>query len=104
MQADSAERIALNSGAGNKDGALGIAWVDGLSGSVRPILTYCFFVTYILVKTCQFGMLMNPSLPWQPNMTANEALVALWTPDDMGIFSAIVAFWFGSRALSKFRK
>ena len=104
VQADSAERTALNDGAGTKGGELGIAWVDALSGSVRPILTYCFFATYILIKISQFGMLMNPSLPWQSGMTANEALVALWTADDMGIFSAIIAFWFGSRALSKFRK
>ncbi len=94
IQADGAERAMLNDGAGTKEGMLGIAWVDGLSGSVRPILTYCFFVTYILIKFCQFGMMMNPTLPWQPHATVNEAIVALWTPDDMGIFSAIVAFWF----------
>jgi hypothetical protein len=104
VQADSAERATLNEGTGTKDGALGIVWVDALSGSVRPILTYCFFTTYILIKLAQFRLLMNPSLPWQSGMTVNEALVALWTPDDMGIFSAIVAFWFGSRALAKFRK
>ena len=94
---------ALNAGAGTKDGALGIVWVDALAGSVRPMINYCFFAAYLLIKLCQFGMLMNPALPWQPHMTVTEAIAALWTPDDMGIFSAIIAFWFGSRALSKFR-
>lgn len=103
VAADEAERVALNEGAGTKDGALGIGWVDALSGSVRPMITYCFFAAYLLIKICQFGMLMNPSLPWQPTMTATQAIALLWTPDDMGIFSAIIAFWFGSRALTKFR-
>ncbi len=104
VNADTAERVALNHGAGTKSGAIGIAWVDGLSGSVRPMITYCFFALYILVKIAQFGMLMNPSLPWQTHLTFNQAMVALWSDEDMGIFSAIIAFWFGSRALSKFRK
>jgi len=104
IQADVAERAALNEGPGTKAGMLGIAWVDSLSGSVRPILTYCFFLVYVTVKISQFQLLMNPSLPWQSKLTFDQAIVALWTQDDMGIFSAIIAFWFGSRALSKFRQ
>lgn len=103
-QADVAERAALNEGPGTKTGLLGILWVDALSGSVRPILTYCFFAVYVLVKVSQFGMLMNPSLPWQTQLTFDQAMVSLWTQDDMGIFSAIIAFWFGSRALGKLRR
>lgn len=104
INADVAERQALNAGAGTREGAVGIAWVDCLSGSVRPILTYCFFLAYAGIKLCQFGMLMHPGLPWQEPLTASQALAALWTEDDMGIFSAIVAFWFGSRALTKYRQ
>lgn len=98
------ERQALNHGAGTADGLLGIAWVDGLAGSVRPVITYCFFAVYVVVKLCQFQLLLDPSLPWQAAMTAPQAMVSLWTDEDMGIFAAVIAFWFGSRALGKFRR
>ncbi len=98
------ERQALNAGPGSKDGMLGIAWVDALAGSVRPIITYCFFLLYGLVKFSQFHLMLNPALPWQSAVSFSQALVDMWTDDDMGIFSAVIAFWFGSRALSKLRK
>ncbi len=98
------ERQVLNHGAGTADGAVGIAWVDALSGSVRPVITYCFFALYFVVKLCQFRLLLDAALPWQVAMSAPQALVGLWSEDDMGIFAAVIAFWFGSRALGKFRR
>lgn len=98
-----AERQALNLGAGTTDGAVGIRWVDGLAGSVRPIVTYCFFAMYFTVKLCQFRLLLDPAMPWQQSLSASQAIVTLWTDDDMGIFAAVIAFWFGSRALGKRR-
>lgn len=91
-----AERQALNAGPGTHEGMLGIAWVDALSGSVRPMLTYCFFALYAAVKLAQYELLLRA-------MDKAEALAALWTEDDMGIFAAVIAFWFGSRALGKRR-
>ncbi len=87
-----------------KDSITGIHWVDALSGSVRPTITYAFFVLYVLVKCAQFSMLLSPSLPWQNNLSVAQALVSLWTEEDVAIFSAIMAFWFGSRALMKAKK
>ncbi len=99
-----AERQALNAGAGTREGALGIGWVDALAGSVRPVMTYSFFVLYALVKYCQYQLLTAPSLPWQPPLDGAQAMLALWTEEDMGIFAAVIAFWFGSRAIGKLRR
>lgn len=97
------ERQALNAGAGTREGQSGILWVDALAGSVRPVITYCFFGVYLLVKLCQFRLLLDPALPWQASISLTQALVSVWTEEDMGIFAAVIAFWFGSRALGKRR-
>jgi hypothetical protein len=104
LQTQVAERQTLNEGAGTREGMLGIHWVDALSGSVRPVITYCFFGLYALVKTSQFYLLMHPTLPWVQGIEAAQALLSVWNEEDMGIFSAVIAFWFGSRALGKYRK
>lgn len=100
LAADSTEQTALNA----RITPVGVAWVDALAGSVRPTITYLFFLLYALVKLAQFHVLVSPTLPWLQPLTASQAIVALWTEDDMALFTAIVAFWFGQRTLSKFKK
>ena len=102
IQADTTEQAALNTRV--KDSLTVITWVDALSGSVRPVITYAFFVLYVIIKCAQFSILLSPSLPWQNNLSVSQALVSLWTEEDIAIFSAIMAFWFGQRALMKARK
>lgn len=99
VQADVQQQALLN--ARVKDSLTGIYWVDALAGSVRPVITYAFFVLYLLVKCAQFHLLVSPTLPWRGGMTISEALLSLWTQEDVAIFSAILAFWFGQRALMK---
>lgn len=75
---------------------LGIEWIDGLIGSVRPIITYSFFLLYAFIKIaiiCNVGIEIITSTPW-----------LVWDVEDQAIFSAIISFWFGSRALNKARK
>lgn len=102
LQAGISEQQALN--ARVSESLTGIHWVDALSGSVRPMVTYAFFALYFLIKCAQFHLLMHPMLPWQSTMTLSQALVSLWTEEDIAIFSAIMAFWFGQRALMKGRR
>lgn len=101
MHADATEQTALN--ARMKDNLTGIHWVDGLAGSVRPIITYAFFALYFVVKLAQFRLLIDPALPWQHSLSSSQAMVALWTEEDVAIFSAVIAFWFGHRAMTKKR-
>jgi hypothetical protein len=102
LQTEAQEQLALNERV--KDSLTGIHWVDALCGSVRPIITYAFFGVYFLIKCAQLHLLINPSLPWQSGVTLSQAMVSLWTEEDIAIFSAIMAFWFGQRALLRAKR
>lgn len=68
-----------------------ILWVETLSASVRPVITYTFFLVYISVKlVILFGYNQCIAIP-------------LWTDEDQAIFCAVIGFWFGHRAFSKSR-
>lgn len=103
VQADIEEFKALHQAPATS----GIRWVDGLSGSVRPIITYLFFIAYALVKYAQYELLTSPEmLPWlgkAVTMDWKAALVQLWTEEDAVLFSTIMAFWFGSRGVRHLR-
>lgn len=102
LETAQAEQLALN--ARLQEQMTGIEWVDALAGSVRPMLTYGFFLLYVGVKIAQFHLLVSPSLPWQAPANLSAALVLLWGEEDVAIFSAIMAFWFGSRIMRHARR
>lgn len=97
LQESTAQEQVLNTRL--REGLTGVAWVDALAGTVRPVITYGFFLLYFLVKCAQFSVLQSPPLPWAQALTLPQALVALWGEEDIAIFSAILAFWFGQRTL-----
>ena len=73
-------------------------FINGLRGSVRPIITYLFFLMFSSVKgTMIYAMIANQNLDW------TVAIETAWDPETAAIFSAIIAFWFGNRAMSKAR-
>lgn len=76
----------------------GIYWVEALRGSVRPIITYSFFGLYAVIKIAQFSTAMSVGVDWA------AAVAATWTETDMALFSTIICFWFGGRAVSKLLK
>ena len=74
-------------------------FIDSLRGSVRPVITYLFFLMFICVKgVLMYALIANQNLDWK------VAIEMAWDPETQAIFSAIIAFWFGNRALSKARK
>jgi hypothetical protein len=75
----------------------GVAWVDALSGSVRPIVTYLFFLLYAATKGAQAVLLYQ-------TLSISETLIHLWHPEDQALFAAVMSFWFGQRSLLKFRR
>lgn len=99
LEVQRAEELALNTRL--KAQMTGIHWVDALSGSVRPVITYGFFLLYVAIKVAQFHVMMEPPLPWREPLSGAQALVALWGEEDVAIFSAIMAFWFGSRVMQR---
>jgi hypothetical protein len=73
-------------------------FVNALRGSVRPVLTYLFFMMFAGVK----GTLLFAALQ-DSNVNFETALLMIWDEETQAIFSAIIAFWFGNRAMSKAR-
>ena len=96
VQADIAEAGALYKHASRPTG---IAWIEGLIGSVRPVITYCFFVLYASVKASQMTLALSAlGGDWA------RALPAIWHEQDQVIFATIICFWFGGRAMQKLRQ
>lgn len=73
----------------------GIAWVDALSTSVRPIVTYAFFGVYAATKAAAVYSALTLGSSW------SDAIQWAWSPADMALFSGILNFWFLGRAFER---
>jgi hypothetical protein len=71
-------------------------FVNGLRGSVRPVITYAFFGLFVAVQIVIMVKVMNEGGNWA------SAVTLMWTPETSGLFAAIMSFWFGNRAVSKY--
>lgn len=74
----------------------GVHWVDALNGTVRPVITYGFFFAYAMFKYLQYTMIGQGAPLY---MYAD----VLWNTEDQAIFAGILSFYFGNRAMQKFR-
>lgn len=72
----------------------GIAWIDGLSSSVRPILTYWWCM--ILYTSAKIVLVIGA---WPMDMPALAAL--LLSDFDRSIVASIIGFWFTDRVLRR---
>jgi hypothetical protein len=91
VQADISESRALYKHASRDSGN---KFVEALRGSVRPIITYLFFAAFLGVK-------ITVMVYWiqQDILTAPELIDKLWDEETAALFSAIIGFWFGQRAI-----
>jgi|TARA_R100000664_G_scaffold33361_1_gene50282 hypothetical protein len=76
----------------------GVAWVDGLRGSVRPVITYAFFGLFVFVEVSAYLSLTAAGV------SGLDAVNAVWDEDTKALFAAVIAFWFGGRAISRGKK
>lgn len=69
-----------------------VAWVDALNSAVRPILAYSFFGLYSVIKYFELKMVVS---------LADYRIIidTLWNMEDQAIFSCIIGFYFGQRAM-----
>lgn len=76
---------------------MGIPWVDALSGSVRPLITYAFFILYMGLKVVQiYGLWCTfQHTGWE------MILGTIWGEEDQVLFATVISFWFGQRALMR---
>ena len=70
-------------------------WVINMRSSVRPIVTYLFFAIFFFVELVAAYVVFRDG--------GDIALIVntLWSESTQNLFAAIIAFWFGSRAVKK---
>lgn len=73
-----------------------IGFWGALRASIRPVITYAFFALFCGIKIAAFMVLIDKGA------SPTEILNLVWDGETMAIFSAIIGFWFGSRAIEKF--
>ncbi len=95
VQADIAESKALY----KHDAPVGVGWVDALRASVRPIVTYAFFILFAAAKGSGLYLLIAVE-----GLLIAEALPRIWDAETQALFAAVMSFWFGNRTLSKLRE
>ena len=76
----------------------GVAFIDGLRFSVRPVITYAFFGLFIFVEVSAYLALTAQGV------SGLDAVDAVWDEDTKALFAAVIAFWFGGRAINRARK
>ena len=73
-------------------------FVNALRGSVRPVITYAFFIMFAATEVVIILKVLETGGDWK------DAVELMWTPETQGLFAAIMSFWFGNRAVSKYLK
>lgn len=74
-------------------------FINALRGSVRPVLTYLFFFMFVGMKaTLIYAMINNLNIDW------TTAIIEAWDEQTAALFAAVMSFWFGGRAVSKYMK
>jgi hypothetical protein len=75
----------------------GVKWVDGLSSSVRPVLTYWFMLLYCAAKTAAFVAAVTGGAGW------GAAILHAWTEADQALWAGVLNFWFIGRVFERVR-
>ena len=94
-EADIAEAKSIYAHDANLDSG---SFVNALRGSVRPVITYAFFILFSTIKGVTLYTMVATD-----GMDLTAGMLAIWDEETQAIFSEIIAFWFGNRAMSKAR-
>ena len=91
-KADVADAQSVRSYDNNIDGG---RFINALRASIRPVITYVFFLLFVAVKIAAAYVMIatGQSVP--------EMLKAVWDADTAALFGTIIAFWFGARVMEK---
>jgi len=69
----------------------------GLSKSVRPVITYAFFSLFVAVKVSSLLVALESN-------DVSTAIASVWDPETSALFASVMAFWFGGRAIDKYKR
>jgi len=75
----------------------GTGFIGGLQKSVRPIITYSFFLLFAAVEVSILIEVVNSG---EDILTAIDHV---WDEETSAIFSSIIMFWFGNRFFEKLK-
>ncbi len=75
----------------------GIRWIDALSMSVRPVITYWFMTLYCAAKTAAFVAALGAG------SGVGAAVIQAWTPADQALWAGVLNFWFLGRVFDRVR-
>jgi hypothetical protein len=79
--------------------ATGIPWVDAVTQTVRPFLTYWWAVVlYTAAMACEFY-----GLVWVSQQPAWSSMIQIFGPDEKAIAASMISFWFVDRVIMKAR-
>jgi len=73
----------------------GVAWIDGITQSVRPIITYLVLALYLGAKGSTMYVL------YTSGVAIPQVLQNAYGADDMAMLSGVINFWFLSRVFEK---
>ena len=76
----------------------GVKWVDALSSSVRPVLTYLFFALYSAAKAAAFVGALDAGADWI------GAVGQAWSDADQALWAGVLNFWFLGRVFDRVRQ
>jgi hypothetical protein len=76
----------------------GVGWVDAYRASVRPTITYCFFGIFCFVEISAYLSLTAMGI------SGLDAARLTFDENTQALFSCVIAFWFGGRAISRLSK
>lgn len=92
VKADIDESNAVRNYDNNADGG---RFINALKASIRPVITYVFFILFVVVKIAAAYTML------ESGQDVPTMLKAVWDQDTMALFGTIMAFWFGARVLEK---
>ena len=73
-------------------------FISSLQASVRPVITYLLFGLFAFVKITEVVIsVQNGDNPLR-------GVVNAWDVETQGLFSCVIAFWFGNRAMKRMGK
>lgn len=96
-EADIAEAKAIYAHAESLAKANPSKFIGALQASVRPVITYAFFAIFAFVKIAYVTVAVQAGDEVLP------AILQAWDSESKTIFAAVISFWFGHRAMSKWR-
>ena len=73
----------------------GGGFIDGLRASVRPVITYLFMALFLAAEGTAYIILLRSGI------NAADAVQLIFDDEIMSLWSGILAFWFGTRALKR---